>query len=113
MKFGHVKIGASFEFDGQTYVKTSPMIGRNQSKGTQKFFRRAMEVNYREFDVDEKPELQNRSLSHTQVAEAFAEFYRQCEQCLLSLTPKVDEPLLQQLRGELEHARGEFWAKIN
>ena len=113
MKFGQLKIGAAFEFDGETYVKTSPMIGRTLDKGTQKFFRRAVEVNRSDEAEPAKPSKQNRSVTQAEVTEAFADFYRHCEQCLQELTPQLDMKLLERLCMQLENAKQDFLAKIN
>jgi hypothetical protein len=111
MKFGHLKIGTAFEFGGEMYVKTSPLIGRNESDGTQKFFRRAMEVVLHDADIQTNPLERNRGMSQTEVNEAFADFYSHCERCLQELAPQLDATLLQRLRGQLENAKQEFIAK--
>jgi len=113
MKFGQLKIGAAFEFEGEIYIKTSPMIGRCQGNGTQKFFRRAMEVVWRDEAPQTKPSKPGRRLTQAEIAEAFDDFYHHCQQCLEDLTGQLDTSLLQSLRGQLENARRDFLARLN
>ena len=110
MKFSQLKIGAVFAFDGVKYIKTSPMIGRCEDNGMQKFFRRSSEVDRNDTDL---PSEQTGNIMQTEVAEAFADFYRHCELCLQSLTPALDERTLKHLHGKLESARRDFFARIN
>lgn len=110
MKFGQLKIGTAFEFEGKTYIKTSPVIGRCQSNDSQKFFRRAMDVASGEENSREKPVSH---LSQSQVSEAFKDFYRHCEQCLQELAAVVDASRLQRLSRQLEDAKQDFLSRIN
>ena len=113
MKFGQLKIGAAFDFDGDTYIKTSPVIGQCQKNQTQKFFRRAVDVVCGNSSANVKQASQSRSLPYPEVAEAFAAFYRHCEQCLQDLEPQLDAQRLHSVRGLLDNAKQEFLTKIS
>ena len=112
MKFGLLEIGASFEFEGETYVKTSPMIGSNQKNQQQKFFRRAAEIDCCDDSAEATPVAQIHSLSKTDVTEAFAKFYSHCEQCLQDLSPSLEAQHIQRMRKQLESAKNDFLTKI-
>ncbi|MCG6968456.1 MAG: hypothetical protein LJE85_01705 [Gammaproteobacteria bacterium] len=112
MKFGELKVGALFTFEGQTYLKTSPMIGRNETTGEQKFLRRSMAVTLSEISKETKPVVNKRGLTRSEVNSAFEEFYAHCEQCLDQLASVAEEQTLRHTREQLAQARQRFLAKI-
>ncbi len=113
MKFGELKIGAVFIVDGERYVKTSPMIGCSEKTGAQKFMRRSVEVSVSDSTVETKAVLKKRSLSQTEVVDAFSEFYMQCEQCLQQLAPQADKQLVDSVQKQLAEAKQRFLAKMS
>ncbi|WP_455210707.1 hypothetical protein [Kaarinaea lacus] len=112
MKFGELKIGSMFTLDGETYVKTSPMIGLNKTSQTQKFIRRSVEVVLCGREVDATTLPKTDSLSHSEVAKAFADFYANCEQCLQTLGLELDEKAVASMRTHLAQAKQQFMDKI-
>ncbi|MGD8592080.1 MAG: hypothetical protein PVF82_04570 [Gammaproteobacteria bacterium] len=113
MKFGKLKIGTVFIVDGEKHVKTSPMIARCEKTGAQKFVRRSVEVEAFDSKEATKAALNKRSLSQTEVLDAFSEFYRQCEQCLQKFAPEADKQLVHSVQTHLAEAKQRFLAKIN
>ena len=113
MKFGVLKIGAMFSLDGDTYVKTSPMIGLNKSSGAQKFMRRSVEVEPRGAELETEPAAKTRVLTRARVEKAFSEFYATCEQCLQVLASHADERSVVNMQKQLEKAKQKFIQKIS
>jgi len=113
MKFGELKLGAVFRFDGETYVKTSPMIGSNKASAAQKFMRRSVEVELCDQKEETKVPVKTQSLSRPEVAKAFADFYANCEQCLQTLSLEFGEKPIARIRSQLEQARQQFMDKIS
>ena len=112
MKFGELKIGAVFILDGEKYVKTSPMIGLCEKTGAQKFMRRSIEVDVSDSTATAKSAVKKRSLSHSEVLEAFSGFYAQCERCLQQLVPQANKQLVHSVQEQLEEAKQRFLEKI-
>jgi hypothetical protein len=112
MKFGELEIGALFTYQGQTYIKSSPMIGRNQTTGERKFLRRSMEVQLSQSGTSAKPQVKNRRLTRADAVKAFEEFYRHCEQCLDTLASQAEESTVRSARERLTQAKQRFLAKI-
>lgn len=113
MKFGELKVGAMFTVGGETFVKTSPMIGRCEKTGAQKFIRRSVDVDLWESRAEPKPATKNHQLSRTQVINAFAEFFAHCETCVQQLAPELDAQLLISVQEQLEKAKQRFMRKIS
>jgi len=113
MKFGELKIGAVFTLDGERYVKTSPMIALCETSGEQKFIRRSVAVVVSDTETKTKSAFRKRTLSQSQVANAFEDFYAQCEQCLQKLAPQADKQLVRETQEQLSDAKRQFLTKIN
>lgn len=95
MRIHQLPIGTRFEYDGQEYVKTGPMIGT--SDAGQRLIPKHAELrplDNVEMARDEKP---SETLLRADVLEAFATFYAQCQ----ALAPETR-------RAELETARDSF-----
>lgn len=112
MKFGELKIGAIFSYQGRTYIKSSPMIGRDETTGEQKFLRRSVEVDVGQNTVGTKTPVKKRTLLHTEAVNAFEEFYSHCERCLDTLAPKAGDDTVRSARERLALAKQRFLAKI-
>ena len=112
MKFGELKLGTVFRVDGETYVKTSPMIGSNKASGAQKFMRRSVEVELSDQNKETKVPAKTHLLSRSEVVNAFADFYANCEQCLQTLSSEFGEKSVGSVRSQLEQARKQFMEKI-
>lgn len=111
MKFSEIQIGAWFVFQGRTYVKISPMIGRDESSGEQKFLRRSVDVSVNvepRGGVTVKSEANARLLTPAEVAEAFTRFHAQCERCLRELAPQLDPRAVKDAQDQLAQARQRF-----
>jgi hypothetical protein len=112
MKFGELKIGALFTYQGQTYIKSSPMIGRSETTGEQKFLRRSVEVQLSQSDTNVQPQVKKRTLTRADAVNAFEEFCRHCEQCLDTLASQAEESTVRSARESLTQAKQRYLAKI-
>jgi hypothetical protein len=112
MKFGELKIGALFTYQGQTYIKSSPMIACSETTGEQKFLRQSAEVQLSQSATNVQPQVKKRALTHADTVNAFEEFYRHCEQCLDTLASQAEKSTARNARERLTQAKQRFLVKI-
>lgn len=78
MKFKLLSIGQKFEYKGETYVKTSPLIASNVETGHNKMIPAYAVLQLQEQSVVEKEVSKKDNLKSEQVIKAFNEFYSSC-----------------------------------
>lgn len=100
MKIQHLPIGAHFEFEGQIFVKTGPMMAASEAGGQRVIPRSAFL--HPVGSADSASAVANSSLERQQVAAAFATFYANCA----GLVGEND-------RRELELARQRFLTALS
>jgi len=99
MKFKLLGIGQKFEYQGELYVKTSPLIASNMETGHNKMIPAYAALTLQEQSVSEEAVAQKDTLNSEQVIEAFNDFYVNC----------VD---LIEDKNALDIARDKFMQKI-
>lgn len=104
MKFTQLPIGARFEFEGEAYVKTSPVAASNE-KGGQKLIPRYAVLT--PLDAAAKPAPRAaRTLDEARVMAAFEAFAADCARLLDAAEAEATRHRLA--RAELEAARRRF-----
>lgn len=104
MKFTQLPMGARFEFEGQVYVKTSPIAAAGEN-GAQKLIPRHALL--KPLDAAPKPAPRPaRALNEKQVMAAFAAFADECARLLDRAATDTTQRSL--LRAELSAARQRF-----
>jgi len=78
MKFKLLSIGQKFEYQGELYVKTSPLIASNMETGHNKMIPAYAALTLQDQSVSEKEVAQKEALNSEQVIEAFNDFYVSC-----------------------------------
>jgi len=106
MKFAVIEIGQRFNFQGEYYVKSSPLVANNEKTGQQKLFRRAdnIEPDFKAISQ----EVTNKMTDNDVVMKNFEQFYTRCIESLdehLS-SDQVDEK--NGLFGAWEEAKQAF-----
>jgi hypothetical protein len=100
MRIHQLPIGTRFEYNGQEYVKTGPMIGT--SDAGQRLIPKHAELrplDNVEMAREEKP---SETVPRTDVLKAFETFYRQCE----ALVPETRRAALETARDCFMKALG-------
>lgn len=113
MKFSLIEPGQHFSFNGEEYIKSSPLVANHHQTGEQKFFRRADNVQPAFDSTSPAADSQiSTSPDKDVVLQAFEKFYSSCVNAL-------DENLSVELADEknalfsvLEHAREKFLASL-
>ena len=78
MKFKLLSVGQKFEYDGEIYVKTSPLIASNIETGHNKMIPAYATLKLLDQSIAEKEVSNKESLDSEQVINAFNEFYAVC-----------------------------------
>lgn len=103
MKFSDVKIGQTFEYQGQTYTKESPMLASNGHGATKRMFRLSMEVGTSTISsaaVSSPKELA--PLPVEQVRQALQQLQQLLQADIVQLQPALDNRQTEQLQGMFE-----------
>ncbi|MBI5937774.1 MAG: hypothetical protein HY850_08000 [Betaproteobacteria bacterium] len=104
MKFTQLPIGARFEFEGQVYVKTSPIAASGESGGQKLIPRYAVLM---PLDGVARPAPRKaRALDEAKVMAAFEAFAADCARLLDQAASDTTQRAL--LRAELDAARRRF-----
>lgn len=112
MKFHQLSMGQRFEFEGEVYVRTKPMIAVNEADGSPRFIRRSAAVRVLGHEAPEpppEPPVDNtRELDREAVLEAFDAFYARCLLGLDELGADIDRERMAQVRDTIRVARQRF-----
>lgn len=108
MKFQHLKIGQQFEYQGETYVKSGPLVSHHCKTGQQKFIPRYATIVVNDA-ISPPGNKQRRSpLDSSQVLMAFDTFYSSVMNSLQALGPDIEAQLLESVKHRLTTARHQF-----
>jgi hypothetical protein len=113
MKFFQLPIGARFEYRGEVYRKSGPLVATREVGGAQQLMMRSANVKPESSEAEQGSETApGESLPADRVEAAFRDFYQACEQLLAessgAQTGTQQEELLQRLRTH----RQRFFAQI-
>jgi len=103
MKFKLLSVGQKFEFEGEVYVKTTPLIASNYKTGHNKMIPRYAALTLLDDNGSTVQKTIDKSLDAQDVFTAFNNFY---ESCITTL--EKNNILHPQLKDELDKARDEF-----
>jgi len=103
MKFKLLSIGQKFEYEGEIYVKTSPLIASNVKTSHNKMIPRYAALKLLDQAGIKEQKVKNESIDPQDILTAFNIFYETCIETLES--KKV---LLPIIKDELDKARDEF-----
>jgi hypothetical protein len=103
MKFCDIPVGSQFRYQGEVYVKTAPLVARNEASGEQKFFRRASMVQSRSDSILSGPVDAQKQFPYTRIHQAMDEFceeFRRDISDLETIQPIDIEKILARGRGD-------------
>lgn len=103
MKFKLLSVGQKFEYEGDIYIKTSPLIASNIKTSQNKMIPRYAALKLLDDSGRSEQKLNNKTLNAQEVVDTFNIFY---EHCITTLEKnKMLGPLI---KDELDKARDEF-----
>ena len=112
MKFQHLKIGQLFQYQGETYVKATPLVAGHAETGQQKLIPRYAEIQILENTPLAEAQASPRSLSNTQVSTALDQFHALCLTAIEDILPQGDEVTRQALHTRLSEARKQILQQL-
>lgn len=114
MKFHQLSIGQRFEFEGEVYVRTRPMIAVREANGSSRMIRRSATVRVlAQETAASTPTHENEGLEREAVLQAFDVFYAHCLRELGDIESAADSEQMKQVRGSLKEARGRFLESLS
>jgi hypothetical protein len=103
MKFKLLSIGQKFEYEGEIFVKTSPLVASNIKTGHNKMIPRYAVLNLLDDMGAGKPKVLNESVGAQEILNAFNLFYARCIETL-----ETNNALIPKIKDELDKARDDF-----
>lgn len=110
-KFSLLAIGETFEYQGERYTKSGPLIASRLENGSQRMIPRSAVVTPLSGAEAPAAKVESRQLPTEQVLEAFEHYHRGCLDWL-AMTEKVDEELAASIREAMATARERFLAEL-
>jgi hypothetical protein len=108
MKFHELAVGQRFEMQGETFVKVSPLVAIHEQSDTRRLIRRSADVRLLGEAAAKSRAASPDRLPAGRVVAAFETFYARCLQSLDDVAPRLGQPTLASLRGQIEEARRQF-----
>jgi hypothetical protein len=108
MRFHQLAVGERFEFQGQIYVKTSPLVASHEGSGSQKLIARSATVKPAAEPPIGPSLKRGRNLKQGEVIAAFDVFYERCLRCLEETKPELRAETLESVRKHFGQARQAF-----
>lgn len=107
MKFHELGIGQKFEFQGTTYIKTTPMIASAIESSAQKFMARSAQI--KPLDVLVPPTKPEKSMIPAEIVQtAFETFYTRCQAALKGIQNEINSESFHALHDTLIKERQVF-----
>lgn len=108
MKFQHLKIGQQFEYQGETYVKSGPLVAHHTKTGQQRFIPRYASIVVNDASAPPENKKKRSTLDSSQVLMAFDAFYSSVMDSLQALGPDIESRILESVKHRLTMARHQF-----
>jgi len=112
MKFQQLKIGQEFGYQGDFYVKTSPLVASHAETGEQKFIPRYAAIVVTDTSTNPNDKHPDRNLNSNQVQTAFNMFYDCYLASLQKLQAEIESHALESFQNKLENARQLFLSEL-
>ncbi len=112
MKFQQLKIGQQFEYQGDFYVKSSPLVASHAKTGEQKLIPRYAAIVVTETSTTPNDKNTARNLNSNQVQIAFNKFYDCYLESLQRLQPVFETQALESFQDNLNMARQQFLSEL-
>ncbi len=107
MKFHHLPIGASFEFQGKRYSKTGPMTASEDGTGKSKMMMRSAAVKTQDDGTEAPLPAATIELNREQASIAVNDYHAECLQ-IINKSKQIDPAAT----GKLEEAKKRIFRKL-
>lgn len=115
MRFYLLAPGQRFEYEGEIYVKTRPLIAVHEATGKERLIRRSANVRPIQGYAPSPappPEPEQQPLQADAVLETFDAFYARCLLCLEDLAPELEPERVKAAHESLREARRRFMTSL-
>lgn len=112
MKFQQLKVGQKFEYQGDSYVKHSPLVAIHTESGKQKLIPRYAAIVVIDADLPAEDKTVSRKISSDQIQTAFDMFYTDVVDALTKAGTDIDTPTLESIKQRLESSRQKFFREL-
>ena len=112
MKFQQLEIGQAFEYQGDSYVKSSPLVASHAETGKQKLIPRYAAIVTTESSSSPDDTKPARNLNSKQVQIAFDKFYDCYLDSLQQLIPGIEAQAIESFQNRLDMARQLFLSEL-
>lgn len=113
MKFFQLPMGARFEYRGQTYTKSGPLVAIKEGTGGQQLMLRSAEVRLdASGDEPSMPKASDTQVSLDTVRAAFETFFLGCEKLLNDAVAVENTKAGEDCRRGLLELKQEFFAQL-
>lgn len=102
MKFKLLSIGQKFEYDGESYIKTSPLIANNLKTSANKMIPRYATLKLLD-DTGSHQQIDRKDINSHDILNSFNHFY---EKCITTL--EENNVLIPSIKNQLDKARDDF-----
>lgn len=103
MKFKLLSIGQKFEYEGESYVKTSPLIACNIKTSHNKMIPRYAMLTLLDDTGTKKQQIKSETINSQEILNAFNLFY---EKCISTL--EKNDVLVPLIKDEFDKAKDDF-----
>jgi hypothetical protein len=108
MRFAQVPIGTRFEFEGELYLKTGPLIAHREPAGRPRMIPRFAEVQLLSDAIVAAPVVTSAATAQ----DVLAGYHAECLRVLEELAARLDAAALRAARDELEAAHRKAQAQL-
>ena len=112
MKFQQLKIGQAFGYEGDFFVKTSPLVASHAETGEQKLIPRYAVIAVTDTSTTPNDKYPDRNLNSNQVQTAFNMFYDCYLGSLQKLQADIELQALESFQDKVENARQLFLSEL-
>ena len=112
MKFQQLEIGQAFEYQGDSYVKSSPLVASHAETGKQKLIPRYAAIVTTESSLNPDDKNTARNLNSKQVKIAFDKFYDCYLDSMQQLIPGIEAQAIESFQNRLDMARQLFLSEL-
>ena len=112
MKFQQLKIGQKFEYQGDIYVKHSPLVAIHSETGEHKLIPRYAAIVVTVSDLPAKDKAVSREINSDQIQTAFDRFYTDVLEELAKAGSDIDAHTLESIKNRLENSRQNFFNEL-
>ena len=112
MKFKQLNIGQEFEYQGKTYIKTTPLIAKHVESGKQKLIPHYIELSIHEDSTPSKKE-HTQELTIELVSLAISQHETELKEITKVIKNNIDDNISVLLISRIENACHELYKKLD